>query len=141
MGCCIWYKDTNLKANHNVEHVVNVALIVVVYGTKILIWKQITTVNVDECYPFSCCIWYKDTNLKANHNCVCCEHGQGWVVVYGTKILIWKQITTTIGKHISCFCCCIWYKDTNLKAKWQSYNEKKAMVGWLSPLVFIGGWD
>ena len=37
---------------------------------------------------FRCCIWYKDTNLKANHNKERFEFYYCQGVVYGTKILI-----------------------------------------------------
>ena len=44
--CFQWFKDTNLKANHNMygEGSTNVAI--VSNGSKILIWKQITTGGV-----------------------------------------------------------------------------------------------
>ena len=115
-SCCIWYKDTNLKANHNWLPWKVYRSRVVVYGTKILIWKQITTLNMLEVISIRCCIWYKDTNLKANHNTALYFVSRAVVVVYGTKILIWKQITTGLLRRWRLACCCIWYKDTNLKA-------------------------
>ena len=67
---------------------------VVSNGSKILIWKQITTVGRLFWLHFCCFQWFKDTNLKANHN----SQGQYaealGVVSNGSKILIWKQITT-----------------------------------------------
>ena len=42
-SCSLWFKDTNLKANHNL--------------------------NGRELHGRLCCsLWFKDTNLKANHN-------------------------------------------------------------------------
>ncbi len=37
MSCCLWYKDTNLKANHNYIRMLKYRPFVVAYGTKILI--------------------------------------------------------------------------------------------------------
>ncbi len=37
MSCCLWYKDTNLKANHNLMETIPGDHVVVAYGTKILI--------------------------------------------------------------------------------------------------------
>ena len=42
-GCFQWFKDTNLKANHNLVGLVMGDVVVVSNGSKILIWKQITT--------------------------------------------------------------------------------------------------
>ena len=115
--CCFqWFKDTNLKANHNyVNHIATIAQ-VVSNGSKILIWKQITTTFVTDDKILSCFQWFKDTNLKANHNhcfnksCLTC------VVSNGSKILIWKQITTKNAMTIERKGCFQWFKDTNLKA-------------------------
>ena len=67
---------------------------VVSNGSKILIWKQITTASFKEDIIYGCFQWFKDTNLKANHNNTGCVEKQGYVVSNGSKILIWKQITT-----------------------------------------------
>ena len=93
-GCFQWFKDTNLKANHNYFPYLFGFYFVVSNGSKILIWKQITT-NGNILLMRCCCFqWFKDTNLKANHNfaarCFIIEI----VVSNGSKILIWKQITT-----------------------------------------------
>ena len=64
-------------------------------GSKILIWKQITTFEKTGTEENGCIQWFKDTNLKANHN----PYNGGYIVIgavfNGSKILIWKQITTT----------------------------------------------
>ena len=44
----------------------------------------------------SCFQWFKDTNSKANHNLKDQEARNVVVVFNGSKILIRKQITTTI---------------------------------------------
>ena len=42
-GCFQWFKDTNSKANHNYNPLLEVYRSVVFNGSKILIRKQITT--------------------------------------------------------------------------------------------------
>ena len=98
--CSQWFKDTNLKANHNDWRTFYCCPQIVPNGSKILIWKQITTYFDLYLVLFYCSQWFKDTNLKANHN--------NWhnlfllfvIVPNGSKILIWKQITT---KFKRCF--------------------------------------
>ena len=119
-GCIIWYKDTNLKAIHNPIREPCTALVVVLSDTKIQIWKQFTTERLSkkslwllyyliQRYKFEsnsqlnitrdinglcCIIWYKDTNLKAIHNCPKSFKNPIIVVLSDTKIQIWKQFTT-----------------------------------------------
>ena len=115
-SCFQWFKDTNLKANHNGIVRVSNQNIAVSNGSKILIWKQITT------YPArlvisSCCFqWFKDTNLKANHNLAEFVNDYVKAVSNGSKILIWKQITTISVGSPTFNGCFQWFKDTNLKA-------------------------
>ena len=100
-SCCFqWFKDTNLKANHNSFWFVLKVLRVVSNGSKILIWKQITTRSPSIRVYKRCFQWFKDTNLKANHNKKWSAHWQNLVVSNGSKILIWKQITTICHKTI-----------------------------------------
>ena len=121
-GCLQWFKDTNLKANHNwfKEYVISSS--VVSNGSKILIWKQITTHAVELCLFNSCLQWFKDTNLKANHNWLCFFWQNKKVVSNGSKILIWKQITTHGMKGKTYEGCLQWFKDTNLKANHNLFN-------------------
>ena len=120
-SCCFqWFKDTNLKANHNSGGVRKRDKRVVSNGSKILIWKQITTHPMCSSIQNGCFQWFKDTNLKANHN----NNGPsvGWlsVVSNGSKILIWKQITTRGWLPYAVSGCFQWFKDTNLKANHNS---------------------
>ena len=97
-------------------------LSVVSNGSKVQIWKQITTISQDitktsKLFPmvqrykfesksqpiqvhtivFSCCFqWFKGTNLKANHNIDKKVARERAVVSNGSKVQIWKQITTKI---------------------------------------------
>ena len=94
VSCFQWFKDTNLKANHNEQTILFSSKLAVSNGSKILIWKQITTPE-RPLYLFLCCFqWFKDTNLKANHNLLLCMSTFMPAVSNGSKILIWKQITT-----------------------------------------------
>ena len=115
-SCIQWFKDTNLKANHNQYLIMFWYVIAVFNGSKILIWKQITTVPMKRALLNSCIQWFKDTNLKANHNSQKTVLSISFAVFNGSKILIWKQITTTDASGLSVVCCIQWFKDTNLKA-------------------------
>ena len=124
LGSCFqWFKDTNLKANHN-NSGPNVGwLSVVSNGSKILIWKQITTSSPISLLSRSCFQWFKDTNLKANHNIQPYNASNTMVVSNGSKILIWKQITTVERLIFLFFCCFQWFKDTNLKANHNTLRQ------------------
>ena len=115
-GCFQWFKDTNLKANHNLHPSPCLQLLAVFNGSKILIWKQITTVRSLDFLGLCCFQWFKDTNLKANHNASPITLIGDWAVFNGSKILIWKQITTQERHIIITNRCFQWFKDTNLKA-------------------------
>ena len=119
--CIQWLKDTNLKANHNCIRSLRLILIAVFNGSKILIWKQITTHLTPELLPTGCIQWLKDTNLKANHNMIKSNTSLVSAVFNGSKILIWKQITTSSPGLPSAPGCIQWLKDTNLKA---NHNRK-----------------
>ena len=105
-----------MKANHNIGNTFHKNLKAVPYGSKILKWKQITTVNRKEGMTFSCSLWFKDTKMKANHNCDSCYLLRDSAVPYGSKILKWKQITTVNRKEGMTFSCSLWFKDTKMKA-------------------------
>ena len=46
MCCFRYHKGTDFQANHNLAHILNVVLIVVLDTTKVQIFKQITTPSV-----------------------------------------------------------------------------------------------
>ena len=98
--CSQWFKDTNLKANHNNRVMLLPLRYIVPNGSKILIWKQITTARFNASIDSYCSQWFKDTNLKANHNYLVVHFLLLWIVPNGSKILIWKQITTN-SRHIN----------------------------------------
>ena len=69
--------------------------ILVVYAyAKILILKQITTMQKQGQLIVCCICLCKDTNFKANHNKVAATSFTMGVVYAYAKILILKQITT-----------------------------------------------
>ena len=122
--CCFqWFKDTNLKANHNRMYYQRFPELVVFNGSKILIWKQITTATNEARNKVRCFQWFKDTNLKANHNHLFWLKRSPLVVFNGSKILIWKQITTVISIFSIFASCFQWFKDTNLKANHNVVTE------------------
>ena len=102
-SCFQWFKDTNLKANHNQIKKYNLKVWVVSNGSKILIWKQITTLYRVGFWPVGCFQWFKDTNLKANHN----------------------PLTGSGSQAMSCF---QWFKDTNLKANHNCITDVSALI-------------
>ena len=114
--CFQWFKDTNLRANHNRLWQSRDCWSIVFNGSKILIWEQITTkpyLLIDRYYCFQ---WFKDTNLRANHNGVQRFYQLRRIVFNGSKILIWEQITTIYQSHRLVYYCFQWFKDTNLRA-------------------------
>ena len=130
-SCFQWFKDTNLKANHNDPSIPRDMRKVVSNGSKILIWKQITTSWMLAFACLRCFQWFKDTNLKANHNSWLFWLCSSSVVSNGSKILIWKQITTRLVVHLHPICCFQWFKDTNLKAnhnQWQYSSDEMYVV-------------
>ena len=92
--CFQWFKDTKMKANHNLLPLMLLPLNAVSNGSKILKWKQITTTVIAYRFFHGCFQWFKDTKMKANHNCFLYSTVYPEAVSNGSKILKWKQITT-----------------------------------------------
>ena len=105
-----------MKANHNGALHVYTRLFTVSYGSKILKWKQITTAERLTMTSYYCFLWFKDTKMKANHNQTDQHRNSFLTVSYGSKILKWKQITTSAQWHLSRRNCFLWFKDTKMKA-------------------------
>ena len=129
-------------------------------GSKVQIWKQITTC-VKRSYFVKCCFqWFKGTNLKANHNESISLFPNDAAVSNGSKVQIWKQITTghalrqvdlelfpmvqrykfeSKSQRLWHHCprgwrCFQWFKGTNLKANHNCWIGRKDNV-WLFPMV------
>ena len=139
--CLSYFKDTNLKANHNFRCVLLGKILGVYPISKIRIWKQITTMDgltrgqnevfiLFQRYEFEsksqplprclrvfarCLSYFKDTNLKANHNSAISTSLRCLGVYPISKIRIWKQITTWEIGGIDSNGCLSYFKDTNLK--------------------------
>ena len=141
-GCFLSYKDTHLKAIHNTEWAVSLSFMLfsILQRYSFESNSQPSGLLVRS---FLCCfLSYKDTHLKAIHNSSVTGLPLYMVVFYLTKILIWKQFTTTIwngwsnwglfsilqrysfesnsqlgvGSDFSVNRCFLSYKDTHLKA-------------------------
>ena len=100
-SCFPWLQGTKMKANHNNRFIFIWETTAVSNGSKLLKWKQITTIAPT--HPaFVCCFqWLKVTKMKANHNSFWVSCISNPAVSNGSKLLKWKQITTQrIG---SCF--------------------------------------
>ena len=91
-----------MKANHNIQNLALAAYNTVSYGSKILKWKQITTLQLGGTFQEYCFLWFKDTKMKANHNEIEVYSIDEATVSYGSKILKWKQITTTLLSSSGC---------------------------------------
>ena len=121
--CFRYFKDTKMKANHNVTSARPCASRDVSDTSKILKWKQITTLGRTLNSPYWCFRYFKDTKMKANHNyfwwIIWCRYD----VSDTSKILKWKQITTpsiTKGLLRGCF---RYFKDTKMKANHNNINS------------------
>ena len=124
--CFQWFKDTKMKANHNCRRFPAVWHHVVSNGSKILKWKQITTIVPDAFIKNSCFQWFKDTKMKANHNWCAFLNPLKIVVSNGSKILKWKQITTWRQFRRRLPGCFQWFKDTKMKA---NHNQRPQFLG------------
>ena len=94
-SCFQYDKDSKMKANHNPFGFVYVSPSVVSSTTKIVKWKQITTGLVGGKAGAGCFQYDKDSKMKANHNWMELFIFLRKVVSSTTKIVKWKQITTT----------------------------------------------
>ena len=128
-GCFQWFKGTNLKANHNARIACVNSAMAVSNGSKVQIWKQITTKQTTSWKQQRCFQWFKGTNLKANHNRIAAVNSAIVAVSNGSKVQIWKQITTLPWTVIPRICCFQWFKGTNLKANHNESGNSKFRAG------------
>ena len=141
-GCFQWFKGTNLKANHNARTIFLLSFLVVSNGSKVQIWKQITTpmqqkLQAASLFPmvqrykfesksqlasqkvvdwFGCFQWFKGTNLKANHNN---SENENFIKMLFPMVQRYKfesKSQLDVLKGVGSFCCFQWFKGTNLKA-------------------------
>ena len=93
-SCFQWFKGTNLKANHNLMRLCKLLFSVVSNGSKVQIWKQITTdtcVELDGEALFPMVQRYK---FESKSQPIPSSIMPYFVVSNGSKVQIWKQITT-----------------------------------------------
>ena len=95
MSCFRYHKGTDFQANHNTFIKEKNSSLVVLDTTKVLIFKQITTPWRYESYYGCCFRYHKGTDFQANHNNKSAMQSAGMVVLDTTKVLIFKQITTS----------------------------------------------
>ena len=66
----------------------------VIYHTKIVKSRQITTIEMKVPKRKGCDLSHKNSKIKANHNDWLFSNGNNWGVIYHTKIIKSRQITT-----------------------------------------------
>ena len=95
ISCFRYHKGTDFQANHNWLTSSPRRGTVVLDTTKVLIFKQITTKRLRKVIITSCFRYHKGTDFQANHNDFSCPECRNTVVLDTTKVLIFKQITTS----------------------------------------------
>ena len=121
--CIRYFKDTNFEANYN-EYCWRVYLNLGVFDiSKILISKQITTLNSLFIIKLWCIRYFKDTNFEANYNCPLYKHLSLPGVFDISKILISKQITTSDREYNIIKRCIRYFKDTNFEANYNYFQQ------------------
>ena len=115
-SCFQYDKDSKMKANHNSVWLSWNPCVVVSSTTKIVKWKQITTVKARGTQGSGCFQYDKDSKMKANHNRRRGMIETAGVVSSTTKIVKWKQITTYCVKNLDILSCFQYDKDSKMKA-------------------------
>ena len=110
MSCFQWFKDTNLKVNHNM-------LMVLKFESK----SQ--HVDGSAILTSGCFQWFKDTNLKVNHNEqeVAAKQRKLFPMVQRYKFESKSQRLVAVKGLLSG--CFQWFKDTNLKVNHNSNSQ------------------
>ena len=98
--CIIRYKDTNLKAIHNVTSSPSICARLYYPIQRYKFESNSQRVVTRFGFQISCIIRYKDTNLKAIHNVASPTNLRHYVVLSDTKIQIWKQFTTWVNWYL-----------------------------------------
>ena len=93
-SCFQWFKGTNLKANHNSAISVRWPCLLFPMVQRYKFESKSQLIGIISNIPWSCFQWFKGTNLKANHNKHLLIKRIIQVVSNGSKVQIWKQITT-----------------------------------------------
>ena len=95
--CCFqWFKGTNLKANHNESPILRAASFAVSNGSKVQIWKQITTVDYELLWNRALFPMVQRYKFESKSQLWFRPLRRWRAVSNGSKVQIWKQITTTL---------------------------------------------
>ena len=121
-GCFQWLKGTNLKANHNKDLMGTTESIAVSNGSKVQIWKQITTdggffTGEDLLFPMA-----QRYKFESKSQPGCCIPMHWSAVSNGSKVQIWKQITT----HPPPFVLFLWLFPMAQRYKFESKSQRMA---------------
>ena len=114
--CFLWLKGTNLKANHNYIRLQGQSHRAVSCGSKVQIWKQITTADNSPRLLPCCFLWLKGTNLKANHNLWCKQRCLGRLFPVAQRYKFESKSQPSRSSLLLLYSCFLWLKGTNLKA-------------------------
>ena len=68
LRCCLSYKDTILKANHNSFHLERISTLMLLILQRYYFESESQPHAITHGLGMRCCLSYKDTILKANHN-------------------------------------------------------------------------
>ena len=97
--CDLWCKNNNSQSNHNGGDTHLKQPGGVIYGAKIIILNQITTLSHSAEFSLLVWLWCKNNNSQSNHNHFDCLARALFGVIYGAKIIILNQITTNISSQ------------------------------------------
>ena len=121
-------------------HMIDYVYFAVSYITKLLNWKQITTTVLVASSVHGCFLYHKVTKLKANHNLQLPFLSSCFAVSYITKLLNWKQITTTFSNPPTICCCFLYHKVTKLKANHNCYVGIALLLPAVSYITKLLNW-
>ena len=116
MCCCLSYKDTILKANHSDHCFRQYPRRLLLILQRYYFESESQQILKSNSTPWSCCLSYKDTILKANHS-----NGQLYLAIK-LLLLILQRYYFESESQLTPYdfplnkSCCLSYKDTILKA-------------------------
>ena len=114
--CCLSYKDTILKANHNIAVNNRIAYLMLLILQRYYFESESQLVPKSNITSLWCCLSYKDTILKANHN-VRTLTSWFWMMLLILQRYYFESESQQFYQLLSCTSgCCLSYKDTILKA-------------------------
>ena len=128
MRCFRYHKGTDFQANHNWKIAYILQGNVVLDTTKVLIFKQITTIMLANAYIKRCFRYHKGTDFQANHNSYWRTRSAIEVVLDTTKVLIFKQITTLITPFGAAVGCFRYHKGTDFQANHNSLKPSLPLI-------------